>query len=55
MSQTLLSHRGQDTLRHVTNSPDPIVTQIEYVHRLNYLDLPTATRHGIRFVITPTF
>ena len=29
--------------------------QIEYVHRLNYLDLPTATRHGIRFVITPTF
>ena len=22
-----MSHRGQDTLRHVTNSPDPIVTR----------------------------
>ena len=29
--------------------------QIEYVRRLNYLDLPTATKHGIRFTITPTF
>ena len=29
--------------------------QIEYVRRLNYLDLPTAQKHGIRFVINPTF
>ena len=29
--------------------------QIEYVHRVNYLDLPTAQKHGIRFVINPTF
>lgn len=29
--------------------------QIEYVHRLNYLNLPTAEKHGIRFVINPTF
>ena len=29
--------------------------QIEYVHRINYLNLPTAEKHGIRFVITPTF
>ena len=29
--------------------------QIQYVHRINYMNLPTATRHGIRFVITPTF
>jgi len=29
--------------------------QIEYVHRLNYMELPTAARHGIRFVINPTF
>ena len=29
--------------------------QVEYVHRINYLDLPTAAKHGIRFTITPTF
>ena len=29
--------------------------QIEYVHRINYLNLPTAQKHGIRFVINPTF
>jgi hypothetical protein len=29
--------------------------QIEYVRRLNYLDMPTASKHGIRFVINPTF
>jgi hypothetical protein len=29
--------------------------QIEYVHRINYLDLPTASKHGIRLTITPTF
>ena len=29
--------------------------QIEYVHRINYLDLPTAQKHGIRFVINPSF
>ena len=29
--------------------------QIEYVHRINYLDLPTAQKHGIRFTINPTF
>ena len=29
--------------------------QIEYVHRINYLNLPTAEKHGIRFVINPTF
>jgi hypothetical protein len=29
--------------------------QIEYVRRLNYLDLPTAQKHGIRFIIKPTF
>lgn len=29
--------------------------QIEYVHRINYLYLPTAARHGIRFVINPSF
>jgi hypothetical protein len=29
--------------------------QIEYVHRINYHDLPTAEKHGIRFVINPTF
>ena len=29
--------------------------QVEYVHRINYLDLPTASKHGIRFTITPTF
>ena len=29
--------------------------QIEYVRRLNYLDLPTAQKHGIRIVINPTF
>ena len=29
--------------------------QIEYVRRLNYLWLPTAEKHGIRFVINPTF
>ena len=29
--------------------------QIEYVHRVNYLNLPTAEKHGIRFVINPTF
>ncbi len=29
--------------------------QIEYVHRLNYNHLPTAQKHGIRFVINPTF
>ena len=29
--------------------------QIEYVRRLNYLNLPTAQKHGIRFVINPTF
>jgi hypothetical protein len=29
--------------------------QVEYVRRLNYLDLPSAQKHGIRFVINPTF
>ena len=29
--------------------------QIEYVRRLNYLNLPTAQKHGIRIVIDPTF
>ena len=29
--------------------------QIEYVRRLNYLNLPTAQKHGIRIVINPTF
>ena len=29
--------------------------QIEYVHRMNYNHLPTAQKHGIRFVINPTF
>ena len=29
--------------------------QIEYVHRMNYLYLPTAAKHGIRFTINPTF
>jgi hypothetical protein len=29
--------------------------QIEYVRRINYLDLPTAQKHGIRFVVNPTF
>jgi hypothetical protein len=29
--------------------------QIEYVHRINYLNLPTAQKHGIRFVINPSF
>jgi hypothetical protein len=29
--------------------------QIEYVHRINYLDLPTAEKHGIRFTINPSF
>jgi len=28
---------------------------VEYVRRLNYLDLPTATKHGIRFFIEPSF
>ena len=27
LNRSILSHRGQDTLRHVTNSPDPIVTR----------------------------
>jgi hypothetical protein len=29
--------------------------QIEYVHRMNYLYLPTAAKHGIRFTINPSF
>ena len=29
--------------------------QIEYVHRINYLYLPTASEHGIRFTINPSF
>ena len=29
--------------------------QIEYVRRINYLYLPTAAKHGIRFTINPTF
>ena len=29
--------------------------QIEYVHRINYRDLPTASEHGVRFIINPTF
>ncbi len=29
--------------------------EIEYVRRLNYLDLPTAQKHGIRILIKPTF
>ncbi len=29
--------------------------EIEYVRRLNYLDLPTAQKHGIRFVFKPSF
>ena len=29
--------------------------QIEYVRRLNYLNLPTAQKHGLRIVINPTF
>jgi hypothetical protein len=31
------------------------ILQIEYVHRINYRDLPTASEHGIRFVINPSF
>ena len=29
--------------------------QIEYVRRLNYLDLPTSQKHGVRFVFRPQF
>ena len=29
--------------------------EIEYVRRLNYLNLPTAQKHGIRFTVKPTF
>ena len=29
--------------------------RIEYVHRINYLDLPTASKHGIRFSVNPSF
>lgn len=29
--------------------------EIEYVRRLNYLDLPTAEKHGIRFIFRPSF
>jgi hypothetical protein len=29
--------------------------QIEYVRRLNYLNLPTAQKHGIRFTVKPSF
>ena len=29
--------------------------QIEYVHRVNYLDLPTAYKHGIRVLVNPSF
>ncbi len=31
------------------------VFHVEYVRRLNYLDLPTANKHGIRVVFHPTF
>jgi hypothetical protein len=29
--------------------------QVEYVRRVNYLDLPGAHKHGIRVLIVPTF
>lgn len=28
---------------------------VEYVRRLNYLDLPTASRDGVRFTFRTTF
>ena len=31
------------------------IMHVEYVRRLNYLDLPTANKHGIRFMVRMTF
>ncbi|MBP3510993.1 MAG: carboxypeptidase-like regulatory domain-containing protein [Prevotella sp.] len=31
------------------------LVHVEYVRRLNYLDLPTANKHGVRFMIRMTF
>lgn len=31
------------------------IVHVEYVRRLNYLDLPTAHKHGVRFMIRMTF
>ena len=31
------------------------IIQIEYVHRCNYVSLPTAKRNGIRFMVRMTF
>ena len=31
------------------------ILHVEYVRRLNYLDLPTAQKHGIRFMMRMTF
>ena len=28
---------------------------VEYVRRLNYLDLPTANKHGVRFTFRASF
>ena len=52
---------------HVMNPDEPYVelalgihnifkiVHVEYVRRLNYLDLPTAHKHGVRFMIRMTF
>jgi len=31
------------------------VLHVEYVHRCNYTSLPTASRHGVRFMFRMTF
>ncbi len=31
------------------------IIHVEYARRLNYLDLPTATKHGVRFMFRMTF
>ena len=31
------------------------IIHVEYVHRFNYLDLPTAHKHGVRFMFRMTF
>ncbi len=31
------------------------ILRVEYVHRMNYTDLPTAKKHGIRFFFNFTF
>ena len=42
--------RGKEYMQNIFS-----LIQIEYVHRMNYLYLPTAAKHGIRFTINPTF